>query len=104
MKKLMFAIGLGLLSGSLYAACMGPYCYDDTGASIGGLSFDGNGNTVPNASSTTIAGITPKAVGQMIMCTSCTGNNASGGKVLCVSTAAVVGSFTIVSSTSPICK
>lgn len=34
MKKLMLAIGLGLISGSVYAACFGPVCYDDSGLYI----------------------------------------------------------------------
>lgn len=38
MKKLLIAVGLGLLSGSLWAACHGPFCYDDSGTS----SISGN--------------------------------------------------------------
>lgn len=90
MKKLLVAVGLGLISGSLYAACMGPFCYDDTGASIGGLSFDGNGNTVPSLSSATIAGLTPKGKGQLVFCTSCVSGNSQVG-ALCVSTSTTAG-------------
>lgn len=103
MKRLVMAAMAAMLSGTLYASCMGPFCWDDTGASIGGLSYDGNGSTLPSLSSTTIAGLTPKAVGQTVYCNSCTGNNVPG-KVICYSTATVVGSFVMNVSSTPVCK
>ncbi len=105
MKKLLIAVGLGLLSGTLYAACMGPFCYDDTGASVSGYAMGGNGNVLPSASSTTIAGIVPVAKFQFIGCTTCLGNSSTaGGNVLCYSTATAAGSFVIANSTAPVCK
>jgi|ERR1051326_6140261 hypothetical protein len=103
MKKLMYTIGLGLLSGSLWAACMGPYCYDDRGATIGGLVADGNGVANPIKSSTTIAGITPTVAGQLILCNTCV--NAGRDKMgVCVSTAANNTSWVLVSSTTVACQ
>ncbi len=104
MKKLMFAIGLVLIASGAYAACMGPFCYDDTGASIGGYSFDGNGLVIPSLSSTTIVGLTPKAVGQLVYCNSCTTNGGTAGKVICYSTGTAVGAFVVNASTVPACK
>ena len=104
MKKLLIAAVVGLLSGSVYAACMGPFCYDDTGASVNGLSMNGNGWVMPTASSSTIASIVP-VVGQYILCTSCTGNSANpSGRAVCYSTGTAAGSFVIAVSTIPVCK
>lgn len=71
MKKLMLAIGLGLISGSVWAACIGPFCYDDRGASINGLTFDGNGNGLKSLTLTQINASTPTATGQMVYCSNC---------------------------------
>jgi len=106
MKKLMFAIGLGLISSSLYAACMGPFCYDDTGASIGGLQYNGNGQGLPVVSSTTVNTYAPPTVGIEVWCnTTCT--NANGGKgQLCISTGTAAGAFIVLSSATAVtnCK
>ncbi len=104
MKKIMYIVGLGLLSGSLWAACMGPFCYDDTGASIAGLPVNGNGVGVPSVSSTTLNAITPY-IGQMAFCNNCVNFNGSKGG-LCVSTGTAVGSMIAVSSATAltVCK
>lgn len=104
MKKLMFAIGLGLISGSVYAACMGPFCYDDQGAYIGGLINDGNGAAVPVASSTTINTVAPRAVGQEIYCNTCINNGSTSKIEMCVSTGTNVASYVFVSTTTKVCK
>jgi len=75
MKKLMFAIGLGLISGSLYAACMGDtaLCYQDGKVTINGVSlFDGNGVTMPVKTTAQINTSTATAVSQTIRCSDCT--------------------------------
>jgi ethanolamine transporter EutH len=43
MKKLMLVLSIVLATvAGAYAGCMGPYCYDDTGASIqSGVSLQG---------------------------------------------------------------
>lgn len=106
MKKTLFVVGLSLLAASFVgAACTGPFCYDDTGASVNGYSFTGAGVGIPDASSTTIAGIVPSKKGQLILCTSCTGNSSTaGGVVMCYSTATLAGSFVILGSSVPVCK
>lgn len=97
MKKLMFAVSLGLISGSLYAACLGPFCYDDQGAYIGGTINDGNGVGVPSATAVVISSMTPRSKGQVIFCNNCTNANAGKG-VLCVSTGTTQGAYVAVSS------
>lgn len=105
MKKLMFAIGLGLLSGSVYASCVGPYCWDDTGATIYSSYTDSNGAGMPNVTTAAINAQTPKAKGQEVFCTDCTAFNGGKGS-LCVSTGTTVGSYMVISSGTAIagCK
>jgi hypothetical protein len=98
MKKIMLTVGLSLLTGSLWAACMGPFCYDDSGASIGGLSFDGAGSGLPNASSATIVANTPKAKGVQVFCTTCVAANTLKG-VVCISTGTTASSWEVYGST-----
>src|SRR5579871_3234143 len=104
MKKVMYAalIASAVAVGA-YAACMGPFCYDDTGATVAGLRVDGNGMGMPSASSTTINGISPKVVGQEIVCTTCVnaGTNRYG---VCVDTAANSGGWVMISSTTQACQ
>lgn len=101
MKKIMYVLGLSLMASSLYAACYGPFCFDDTGASINGYSLTGAGFGVPDASSSTIAALIPLKKGQLVWCNSCIGANASKG-VYCTSTATVVGSFILMSSATAV--
>lgn len=104
MKKLMYVIGLGLISGSVWATCLGPFCYDQTGAAISGIGYiNGNGFTMPNASSTTISGIVPLQVGQIITCTTCA-NGAGGTFGLCVSSATNSSAWVLVSSPTQKCQ
>lgn len=104
MKRLMYVIGIGLMTGSLWAACTGPFCYDDTGASIAGFPYNGNGMGVPVVSSTTLNTITPY-VGQFAICNTCTGF-AKTVYVPCVSTGTAVGSFIAISTAAAlsVCK
>lgn len=44
MKKLYIALSIGLMTGTAYSACIGPYCWDDTGANItGSISLNPSG-------------------------------------------------------------
>ncbi len=103
MKKLIARGALGLLTGSLWAACMGPFCYDDVGASISGLIVDGNGAAMPTMSSTTISGVTPRGVGQQIMCTTCA-NGGVGAQGVCVDTATNKNAWVMASSSTQKCQ
>ena len=75
MKKLLTLGLVGMLSGGLYAACIGPLCYDDSGtssisgnvgisgtATVGSLS--NSGVTVVGVVDVTVS--TPSAVGQLV--------------------------------------
>lgn len=86
---MLMAIGLGLISGSLYAACSGPFCYDDTGASIGGNLYDGNGATMPAATKAVILAAAPKAVGQLVRCSDC-----ASASTICISSSALASPAT----------
>lgn len=89
MKKLLVILGLGLISGSLYAACTGPFCYDDTGASVNGNLMDGNGYVMPSATKAVILAAAPKAKGQLVMCTDC-----AFAQTICISTSALASPAT----------
>lgn len=102
MKKLMFAIGLGLISGSLWASCIGPFCWDDTGAAIYTQRQDGNGFGVPSVAIATINTAVPKQVGQQVFCNNCTANGGLG--TVCVSTSTASQGFNYVLSTGTVCK
>lgn len=97
MKKIMFAIGLGLISSLANAACVGPFCFDDTGSSVNGLPFNGNGNAIPQVSSATVATLAANSKGQFLWCTTCLkANNGTG--VPCYSTSTVVGGYVLLST------
>lgn len=102
MKKLVIAIGIGLMSGSLWASCVGPFCWDDKGASIGGIVQDGNGDGSPNYTIAQINALVPSAKGQSVFCSDCKGGGAAG--TICTSTATAAGGFDYVLTTGTICK
>lgn len=89
MKKLFLAVGLGLISGSLWASCTGPFCYDDTGASVNGNLMDGNGYVIPTQTKATILAASPKVKGQVVMCSDC-----AFAQTLCISTSAIASPAT----------
>lgn len=105
MKKLLVAISIMALSSSLHAACFGPFCYDDSGMSIGGLYIDGNGTTVPSQTSAVINANSPKAKGIQVFCSDCVGFMASKG-LLCYSTGTAAGAYVALSSAAAVtaCK
>ena len=105
MKKMFVILGLGLLSGALWAANFGPFVYDDKGAGISGIGpLNGRGYVLPSASSTTIAGNVSDSYGQMIACTTCA-NGQDGKNAVCESTkTADSNSWVLVSSTSQKCQ
>lgn len=64
MKKLLMLLASLALAEGGWAACSGPYCYDDTGASIDAtLSVAGNVRIAAVVGATTMASTTPSAVG-----------------------------------------
>jgi len=101
MKKLMFAIGLGLISGSVYASCLGPYCYDESGATINATTSHSGAMGLPNETAANIRAKTPSATGQMWYCTDC---NTLNGGFLCVSTGTTVAAYSLVASTTTRCQ
>ena len=103
MKKLVIAAASLLLAGGLWAACMGPFCWDDTGASVAGLRADGNGLAMPVMSSTTINGIKPVGTGQEILCNTCS-NAGSSQFGVCIDTATNAGAWVLLSSTTQKCQ
>lgn len=102
MKKLMYAIGLGLISGSVWASCMGPFCWDDRGAYIGTAAIvDGNGTGMPSQTISAINADVPRVVGQQVFCNNCASNGGAG--TVCVSTATAAQGFDYVLSTGTKC-
>lgn len=93
MKKVLYVLGLGLISGSLYAACFGPFCYTDTGASI-------NANTALQSYTLAVATSTAFPIGTQVFVSNAAGGGGAG--TVCVSTANVVNSLVL--STGTVCK
>jgi len=98
MKKLMFAIGLGLISGSLWASCMGPFCWDDRGAYVAGVVQDGNGSGLPSKTASQISTTAPTAAGQEIYCSNCVNG------LVCISTGTGTAAYVQIRSTTTICN
>ncbi len=103
MKKLMFAIGLGLISGSVYASCFGPFCWTDSDTTINGRSVNDKGTGLAVATGGTIYEQTVP-VGTVVVCSSC--SNVAGGYAVCVATANVRASFIVFNTTANVvsCK
>lgn len=105
MKKILYLVGLvALASGIGMAACMGPFCYDDTGAYVNGQPMNGNGIGIPVLSSTSISNLGGVYVGQTVICNTCA--NTSGSYALCIATATTGVKFIITGSTNAVtqCK
>ncbi len=102
MKKMfMFVVALSLTASGAWAGCMGPFCYDDTGAYIAGTLNDGNGAGTPNMTKAQVLLATPRAKGQEIFCTNCTNFNSTLG-FLCVSTGTAIASYAAISSATAV--
>lgn len=101
MKKIMYVIGLSLIASSVWAACMGPYCFDDTGASIGGNAYNGLGSAMPSMTKANVAVSSPTAKGQLIFCSDCLNFN-SGRGTICVSTASATSQNSYVAISSAV--
>ena len=112
MKKLyvVLALSLAICSDKAYAACMGPFCWDDTGFSIKATgTIDGvttfTAGTVNSAGvglqSRTLAQInqiTPTAgKGEMLYCSDC------ATAAVCVSSGTGKGGYTVITSTTTHC-
>lgn len=104
MNKVIMAAVVCLISGSLHAACMGPYCWDgDNNGSMSGVVFSKTRAVV--ASSTTINATTSSNVGETMTCNTCNGNSSTSGYEVCLSTTAGVSSaWVFVSSTTKRCN
>lgn len=107
MKKVvltaLMAVSFCLAVKVTWAACMGPFCWDDQGAYIGGFINDGNGQGIPVLSSSTIAGLKPRAIGQEVLCNSCTGSTVNG-YTMCISTSTTAPAYVTVSSVTRVCN
>lgn len=88
MKKVML-IGLLFVANIAGAACMGPFCWDDSGAYINGNLNNGNGNSLPSKTIAQINATTPNAAGQRVYCSNCTQSH------VCVSSGTTNGAYVI---------
>lgn len=95
MKRLVGSIfGLMLLSGIGYAACVGPYCWDESGAYVNGKTNVGGPSAPGMYSSSEIRSLSVSTTGfYVIACHNCARNN------ICFSTGTTPGSFVIIGST-----
>jgi hypothetical protein len=91
-------LGAMSLAGGVYAACVGPYCYDDVNATIEKKLITTwsapNAISLPSATTTQIAARTPKAAGELVLCTS---GCAQAGAV-CISTGPSAGAWLVFNS------
>ncbi len=103
MKKLVIAVSLGLISGSLWAACVGPYCYDGSdNGSMNGVISSQSGPVV--LSSTTINVTTAPRAGTIVGCNTCVAYTGSTSSFhICISTAANSTSWVFFSSDTMKC-
>lgn len=103
MRKLVYAIGLGLILGSsarlVQAACVlgGAFCADDTGQYVGGILQDGNGSGLPSRTVAQLQATTPRVAGQEVWCSNCNSINGGAGAI-CVSTGTTLYGYMIISS------
>lgn len=100
MKKTLLVMSLGFLAGALFcvkqvsASCMGPFCWDDTGASVDGRQIDGDGMGIPVMTLAALKLNTPRAANKLVICSTCIQTN------LCISTgAATPYAYSAVSTT-----
>ena len=103
-KLLMVGLSLATLSGLGYAACHGAYCYDDVRATVTQRL------SIPVLTGAQISNTNGVAIGDMVICSSCT-NAGSTGYAICVATtnapvATSGNGFVIVNSTNGVvqCK
>jgi len=92
-KMLLYAVGLGLISGSAFAACLpnNVLCYNESRITT---NIPLQSYTVATATNTVFA------VGTPIFCSNCNGGGAAG--TVCISTAAAVDSLVL--STGTTCR
>lgn len=83
MRKLGIAglIGSLFLSSTLYAACVGPFCWDDVQAYVNGFVVRGEGVQIPGKTKAAITTSTAPYTNLLVVCTDCATAN-----VICVST------------------
>lgn len=91
-KKLV--IGLLFVAGIASAACFGPFCWDDSGAYIGGRVTNGNGEGIPSMTLAQMNAATPQQAGQLIYV-----SNGLEGSV-CVSSGTGRGAYVVVAASS----
>ncbi len=102
MKKLVIAIGLGLMAGSAYAACIGgdALCYGDGKVTINGVYYiDGNGQGGLVKTIAQINASTPTVAGQEVKCSDC-----GIAYSTCVSTKTGTSLNAFILSTGTLCK
>lgn len=93
MKKLII-VGLMFVSGALYASCVGPYCYNDTGAQVPTSTGPMGLNSKTTAQLGTLI---PSAAGQLVYCSDC---GSSGFHRVCVSSGTGPGAWIEVAAAS----
>ena len=98
MKKLILAIGLGFISSSVYAGCVGNVCSDDVRTT---LKLRAN---LPVYTGNEISLLNGVSIGDLVICSTCT-NAGTSGYALCVATTTVPTSslgngFLIVNATN----
>ncbi len=92
MKKLVAV--LMLVSGVANASCVGPYCWDDKGASVP-VSQDATHHI--SLTLTELNASTPARTGEVVMCSTC-------NDVLCVSTGTTRGGYSIITDSTTHCN
>lgn len=101
MKNMLgLTLGLVMLAGSVYAACFGPFCYDDVSAQINAATLHQGDVGLPSKAKATLIAQTPLAAGQMIYCNDCT----SSLDAVCISTGTGTGAYVKLSSRTVRCQ
>ncbi len=92
-KKLL--VGLLFAAGVAGAACIGPFCWDENGAYVNGLTVDGTGHEITSMTLATMNSTSPRKAGMLI--------RVSDGvqSKLCISSGTLAGAYTVLQSTAP---
>lgn len=99
MKKLLIGLVLLATAGISYAACNGPFCWDDTGGTIQSKVQLGGPLGILSQTSAQIVALTPGTTGQMYFCSDCTKRD-----MVCVSTGVFPNGWGHITSTNTACQ
>lgn len=97
MRRMLMLLGAMALAGGAYAACTGPYCYDDQGAYVTSQSLYVNTLKagLESATTTQMAAKAPNYTAQLLYCSA----GCVNAGTVCISTGTGKGAWILFNST-----